>query len=150
MRGFATPLTASTPLNKTIPPPPTIQPLSTLTGARPDISQQVSEVAIHINKVRSHTRMLPHFQADTHAHKHIRKSLWGPLRESQTWQQMVKGFPGWGKTCNNKDSSARLSHEPRGGRAAPRAAVTNQWLSGLDNAPWMSVIPSLHMFDNML
>lgn len=84
-----------------------------------------------------------------HKHTYENPPL-GTIRGKSSSATNGGGVTGWGKTCNNKDSYARLSHEPRGGRAAPWAPVTNQRLSGLDNAPRTSVIPSVHMFDNML
>lgn len=50
----------------------------------------------------------------------------------------VGGF-GWRQMHNRRQG--KLSQRRRRGRAPPRASVTNQQLSGVDSAPWMSVIP---------
>lgn len=63
----------------------------------------------------------------------------GTIKGKSSLGKNGEGVRGWGETCNNKDSYARLSHEPGGGRAAPQAPVTNQWLNGLDNAPWTTL-----------
>lgn len=50
------------------------------------------------------------------------------------------GGQGWGFQMHIRRQGT-LSQRRRRGRAAPRASVTNQRLSGVDSAPWMSVIP---------
>lgn len=136
--GFATRLTTSATQNKTLPPLRLlflIHPLSPMTGTRPDNSQQVREAGIHLNK-----RVQRHIRAQTYIRKSTGLPL-GTIKGKSSLATNGEGVSGWGKTCNNKDSYARLSHEPRGGRAAPQAPVRNQWLSVVDNAPRTTVVP---------
>lgn len=100
--GFATPLTASITLNKTTPPAPFLLFLSFITGTRPGTSQQAREMCIHISAHTWCSHTFRHTHRRKHTYENLLASLWGPLRESQAWQQMVEGFPGGARRGTTK------------------------------------------------